>query len=142
MFNYNRITLLNQANNYYKYNHYLEMDKLELIPLDAIKTVINTKNNYICLYPEDNAHNDNPFTTTYVGMLHIMNDIFISKRLAQFLNLTYHNKSGLDHCYNIFYDGFINSKYMPTDVLTDKVMIITIIVAAAWAGFTIHVLKK
>lgn len=125
MFNYNRKTLLTQANNYYKYNHYLEMDNLELISFDSIKSAIGLKQNYICLYPEDNTHNDKVDTTTYVGMLRIMNDIFISKRLAQFLNSMYNNKSGLDHCYNIFYDGFINSKYMPTDILVQKIMIIS-----------------
>jgi hypothetical protein len=150
MFNYNRQTLLSQPNTYYKYNHYLEMDNIELIPFDAIKSVIGTKLNYICLYAEDNAHNDKvdtvctgnelsaqcnatastpPFsvggTTTYVGMLRIMNDIFISKRLAQFLNGIYGDKSGLEHCYNIFYDGFINSKYMPTDILSQKIMMIS-----------------
>lgn len=125
MFNYNRKTLLTQSNTYYKYNHYLEMDNLELIPLDAIKTVISAKQNYICLYPEDNAHNDKVETTTYVGMLRVMNDIFISKRLAQFLNTVYNNKSGLEYCYNIFYDGFINSKYMPTDIISQKIMMIS-----------------
>jgi hypothetical protein len=125
MFNYNRETLLNQANNYYKYTHYLEMDKLELIPLDSIKNVIKNKINYICIYPEDNAHNDNPDTTTYVGMLRVINDIFISKRLAQFLNTIYDGKSGLEWCYNIFYDGFINCKYMPLDILTQKIIKLT-----------------
>jgi hypothetical protein len=125
MFNYNRETLLNQANNYYKYTHYLEMDKLELIPLDSIKNAIKNKMNYICLYPEDNAHNDKPDTSTYIGMLRVINDVFISKRLAQFLNTIYDGKSGLEWCYNIFYDGFINCKYMPLDILTQKIIKLT-----------------
>jgi hypothetical protein len=125
MFNYNRKTLLTQANNYYKYNHYLEMDNLELISFDSIKSVIGSKQNYICLYPEDNAHNDNVDATTYVGMLHVMNDIFISKRLSQFLNGIYNGKSGLENCYNIFYDGFINSKYMPTAIVSQKIMMMS-----------------
>lgn len=121
VFNFNRQILLDQANTYYKYNHFLEMDKLELIPLDAIKTAINDKINYICLYPEDNAYNDNTDTKSYIGMLRVVNDIFVSKRLAHFLNTMYDDKTGLDWCYSVFYDGYINSKYMPDNILSQKI---------------------
>ena len=87
-FQKNRDVLLSQANNYYKYRHFLEMDALGLIALDDIKNAIGHKHNYICIYPEDNAYNDK-VTSKFVGMLRVSGGNFLSKRLAQFLNRDY-----------------------------------------------------
>lgn len=125
-FQQNRDILMKQANTYYKYRHYLEMDDLRLIPLDYIKTTITNKNNYICIYPEDTLHNNSPETTKYIGTLRVNADVFISKRLAQFLNTTYaDDKTGLDWCYSIFTEGFINCKFYSQDIAKNKLIQIT-----------------
>lgn len=120
-FQHNRSILQNQVNTYFKYRHYLEMDDLKLVPLDYIKNAVSCKHNYICIYPEDNNHNDLPETTKYIGMLRVNSGTFISKRLTRFLNTMYEdNKSGLDWCYSIFQNGFINCKYYPALVASEK----------------------
>lgn len=166
-FQHNRLSLLRQSNTYYKYKHYLEMDDLRLIPLDYIKKAIKNKNNYICTYPEDNTYNNLESTTKYIGLLHIHADLFISKRLAQFLNTDYNidtvctglttnpssmptilNTStdptmsaniglnaggtpgvytGLEWCYMIFNEGFINCKFYSPDIAKDKLTSISTI---------------
>ena len=125
LFTYNRDVLLSQSNNYYKYKHYLEMDALKLIPIDSIKQTISNKNNYICIYPEDTLYNENPESSTFVGLLRLYEDTYISKRLSQFLNTDYDGKTGLDWCLNVFYDGFINMKYMPHDIVKKNIITLT-----------------
>jgi hypothetical protein len=124
-FNVNRDILMSQANGYYKYRHFLEMDNLALIALDDIKSAIGSKLNYICIYPEDNAHNDT-VDQGFIGMLHVKDGNFISKRLAQFLNREYGNgETGLSACYTIFREGFINCKYYPEDMKREKLISLT-----------------
>lgn len=84
-FNENRTYLMNHTNNYFKYDCFLEMNKLELISLDDIKKQMVDRDNYICNSAEDTLFNINS-SSNFRGILHIKNDIYLSKRLIDFLN--------------------------------------------------------
>lgn len=135
----NRDYLKKNENTYYKYKSFLEMNNLELISLDEIKEQINNRDNYICNSAEDTLYNMNT-NKNFKGILRVKNDIFLSKRLVDFLNMNFNindiinqvkntktliqnnfdlqenlnisnRKTGFQFCYELFKEGFINSKF-------------------------------
>lgn len=132
LFQSNREKIMSQPTSYYKYKAYLEMDELKLVPLADILQVINNNHNYICHVAEDTYHNNaisdqvrhqqsTPYsqcqTYGYQGMLCVNDDTYISRRLAQFLNVpnAQTGKSGIYECLDIFQEGFINSRFRSRD---------------------------
>lgn len=108
---YINIGIINaNKSNFDKSNKYLEMNKINLIPLKKIKETINNIDNYICLKSEENKNNIKN-NNNLCGILRINDDIFLNSRLIQFLNSKYNKITGLQKCYNYYQKCLIKSGF-------------------------------
>lgn len=94
-----------------KSNFYLEMDYINLIPINEIISSINNKHNYICFNKDENKHNIKN-EKGYKGILMVNENIFINRRLVEFLNSLYNGKTGLQHCVEYYQSCIINDMFV------------------------------
>tara|TARA_B100000902_G_scaffold397896_1_gene463008 strand:+ start:1040 stop:2014 length:975 start_codon:yes stop_codon:yes gene_type:complete len=158
-FNKNQKYLKTHINSYYKYECFLEMNNLELISIDEIQSQLHNRDNYICNSAEDTLYNMS-VNCNFRGILRVKNDIYLSKRLVDFLNMEFNknyiyqqpknvtckiennkelnnnnqinnnnnnnqkniNLTGLEFCFKIFKEGFIDSNFKDQNKEKNKIL--------------------
>ena len=169
-FNKNQKYLKTHTNSYYKYESFLEMNNLQLISIDDIQSQLYNRDNYICNSAEDTLYNMS-VNTNFRGILRVKDDIYLSKRLVDFLNMEFNknyiyqqpknttckiennkelnnnnqlnnnqlnkinnnnnnnnnnqkniNLTGLDFCFKIFKEGYVDSNFKDQNKEQNKVL--------------------
>ena len=90
---YKNLQVLKSApSSYYKFRNYCEMTDMSIIELDHIYKYKNNLDNYVCFNAEENLYNQiihDKGKKNYRGILRCPDNVFLSSRLVEFLNMSF-----------------------------------------------------
>jgi hypothetical protein len=90
---YKNLQVLKSApSSYYKFRNYCEMTDMSIIELDHIYKYKGNLDNYVCFNAEENLYNQiihDKGKKNYRGILRCPDNVFLSARLVEFLNMNF-----------------------------------------------------
>jgi hypothetical protein len=109
---YKNMQILKSApSTYYKFRNYCEMTDMSIIELDHIYKYKDNLDNYVCFNAEENLYNQiihDKGKRNFRGILRCPDNVFISSRLVEFLNMNFvYDKGTKGYTY---YNGDITKK--------------------------------
>ena len=111
LFYKNKQVLKSNPSNYFKYRNFTEVSDITFLEIDNISKYIENYNNYMTVNSEEllyNQINKDKGVNKYKGILKCIDNIFLSKRLVDFLNMNFiYDKNSKGY---IYYNDKVDEK--------------------------------
>lgn len=112
LFYKNKQVLKSNVSTYFKYRNFTEVSEITFLELDNINKYIDNYNNYLTINSEEmlyNQINKDKGINKYKGILRCIDNIYLSKRLVDFLNM------------NFIYDKKLKGYIYYADTIDEKI---------------------